>query len=195
MKGYKKEIRRIDLTRISGAYLKTMYTVLLLLFFPFLLIRTKAVLFPILIEIPSLHIGVQFLLNLPLFTLIWIGGIVLHELIHGAFFLLFTKKGLSAVKFGIMKKPPAPYCHCSEPIQVKHYLLVAVAPALLLGIIPALYSFWIGSFGMLLFGCYFTLAGTGDFLMIKLLWKENRNDYVLDHPSELGYYLLKREEK
>ena len=67
-----------------------------------------------------------------------------------------------------------------------------IAPAIILGIIPAITSLFTGSIWLLIFGMIFTLAGCGDLLIINLLIKENPNDYVEDHPSEVGCFIYRK---
>ena len=86
-----------------------------------------------------------------------------------------------------------PYCHCKEPLMVKHYILGAIMPAFVLGIIPAIIAIIIGNFGLLLFGSFFTLAAIGDFMVIYILRNEKKDDFVLDHPSEAGCYIFRKE--
>ncbi|WP_225600661.1 hypothetical protein [Myroides odoratimimus] len=45
---------------------------------------------------------------------------------------------------------------------------------------------------MLLFGIFFTVSAMGDFMIIYLIHKEDKDTWVQDHPSEAGYYLLKQ---
>lgn len=128
------------------------------------------------------------------FTLfiVFIIGVIAHELIHGIFWALFTKKGFGSIKFGILKQYFTPYCHCKEPLKVKHYIIGAIMPAVILGFIPIIIGFIYGLLSWLLFGIFFTAAAGGDFLMINLLRKENMNDWTTDHPSEPGYYIYRR---
>lgn len=129
-----------------------------------------------------------------IFTLfiVLIIGVIAHELIHGIFWALFTKKGFSSIKFGILKQYFTPYCHCKEPLKVKHYIIGAIMPAVVLGFIPIIVSFVYGLLGWLLFGIFFTAAAGGDFLMINMLRKEHMNDWTKDHPSEAGYYIYRK---
>src|SRR4030042_3176844 len=69
--------------------------------------------------------------------IILLGGIVLHELIHGLAFLLFCKNGIKSIEFGIMWKYLSPYSHCKEPLRVSPYIIGALLPAIVLGFIPA----------------------------------------------------------
>ena len=124
---------------------------------------------------------------------ILLGGIVLHEIIHGITWSKFTENGFKSIRFGVLWKMITPYCHCKEHLKVKHYILGAIMPSLILGVIPCVIAILIGNFGLLIFGIFFTMAAAGDFLIINLLRKENKDDLVLDHPSEAGCYIYRKE--
>jgi len=119
-------------------------------------------------------------------------GIILHELIHGIAWAFSAKNGFKSIKFGVLWKMMTPYCHCKEPLQIKHYILGALLPAIILGIIPGIISIIIGNLYLLLFGVFFTMAACGDFLVIHLLRNEKCNDWVQDHPSEAGCYIYRK---
>lgn len=123
---------------------------------------------------------------------VMIGGIVLHELIHGITWSLFASKGFKSIRFGVMWKMLTPYCHCKEPLKVSHYILGAIMPAILLGIIPAIIAIFTGSPGLLLFAMFFTMAAAGDFMIVNLLRKERMDDLAEDHPSEAGCYIYRK---
>lgn len=127
---------------------------------------------------------------IPLLTLI--GGIVVHELIHGIFFAIFAKKGLKAIKFGVLWKMLTPYCHCKEPLKIKEYKIALLAPLLFLGIIPGIISLFVGNIFLLIFGIFFSGAAAGDLMIYYLIKKENPEDYVQDHPSEAGCYIFRK---
>ena len=122
-------------------------------------------------------------------------GIILHELIHGITWSFYTKNGFKSIKFGVLIKMLTPYCHCKEPLKVNQYILGAIMPAIILGVIPALLAILFGSIVLLAFGIFFTIAAMGDFLIIFLLRKENRNTLVLDHPTEPGCFIYRKKEK
>ena len=124
--------------------------------------------------------------------LVLIIGIIAHELIHGIFWAAFAKKGFKSIKFGVLWKMITPYCHCKEPLKVKHYILGGIAPAIFMGVIPAITAMFTGSIWLLIFGMFFTLAACGDFLIINLLRKEKPDDYVEDHPSEAGCFIYRK---
>ena len=119
-------------------------------------------------------------------------GIVVHELIHGITWARFAKNGFKSIKFGVLWKMLTPYCHCKEPLNVSQYMIGAIMPAIILGFIPLILAIFIGNLGLLIFGMFFTLAAGGDFLIINLIRKENKDDLVQDHPSEAGCYIYRK---
>lgn len=124
-----------------------------------------------------------------------IGGIVLHELIHGITWSRFTSDGFKSIKFGVLWKMLTPYCHCKQPLKVREYILGAVMPAIILGFLPALIAIAIGNMALLIFGIFFTIAACGDFMVINLLKNENKDDYVQDHPTEPGCFIFRKKGK
>lgn len=118
-------------------------------------------------------------------------GIVVHELIHGLVWSLFAKQGFRSIRFGVLWKYLTPYCHCKDPLQVRHYILGALAPAFFLGVLPGIWAIITGSFPLLLFGIFFTVAAMGDFLIVNLIRKEDPDALVQDHPSEAGCYIYR----
>lgn len=118
-------------------------------------------------------------------------GVVIHELIHGITFSFFTKTGFKAIKFGVLWKMLTPYCHCTEPLFVKHYRIGGIMPAVVLGFLPFIYSLLFGNIFCLIFAIFFTMAAIGDFYIIYLLRNENKNSMVLDHPSEVGCFIYR----
>ena len=132
-----------------------------------------------------------FLGDIFLFLFSIIIGIVLHELIHGLTWALFVKERLRAIKFGIIKQHLTPYCHCKGFLRVKHYIIGAIMPAILLGILPTLWAFINGSVMIFFLGVYFIVAASGDFLIIYLLRNEHYNNFVKDHETQPGCIVYK----
>ncbi len=58
-----------------------------------------------------------------------------------------------------------------------------------LGLFPFVLALLLGNFSILLFSILFTVAASGDFLMLYMLRIAKPNQYVQDHPSEVGFYL------
>lgn len=118
--------------------------------------------------------------------LIMISGIVIHELLHGLGWSLYTKKGWKSIKFGVVWKYITPYCHCSEPLLLKPYKIGSVLPVIVLGIVPSILAIAIGNLWLILFGFFFTFAAGGDFLILWLLRNEYSASMVQDHPDKIG---------
>lgn len=180
-KNYNKVQLTIDLVKANIFALVLFIPVIILYVVPFALIWGKE---PLLTNWDTYAI-----LAFP----VMIGGTVLHEFIHGATWYPFTKNGFRSIKFGVLWKMLTPYCHCKEPLKVSQYMLGAIMPAILLGFLPAIVAIAIGSFGLLLFAILFTAAAAGDFMIIDLVRKEAADNYVLDHPSEAGCYVYRKE--
>ena len=132
--------------------------------------------------------GLGFLLIFGILIL----GIVLHELIHGIIWAKFAKEGFKSIKFGVLWEMLTPYCHCKEALNVRQYIIGAIAPAIILGIIPTIIAIITGNLGLLIFGMLFTMAAGGDFLIINLIRKESSSDLVQDHPSEAGCFIYRK---
>jgi hypothetical protein len=129
--------------------------------------------------------------GLSLFILaITIFGIVIHELIHGFCWGIYAKNGFKSIKFGVVWKMMTPYCHCKEKLQVKQYIIGAIMPGVVLGLIPTVYAVINDNFGIFLLGVFFTMAAGGDIIMVYLLRNEKMNNLVQDHPSEMGCYVF-----
>jgi len=120
---------------------------------------------------------------------------VVHELIHGLTWACFAKSGWKSISFGVMWKLLTPYCHCDEPMHIPGYMAGAMMPCFILGVIPAIVALFIGSLPMLAWGIFFIAAAAGDIWMTWLLTKENPKSFVLDHPSEAGFYIIDEEKK
>jgi len=115
-------------------------------------------------------------------------GIICHEAIHAIVFVRYAKEGFKSIKFGVLWKALAPYCHCIEYIPVKNYRLVLLMPAVVLGAIPIIISYVIGNFTVLIWGSIMFGGGVGDFFVFWMLRKFDKNDMVLDHPDKIGFY-------
>ena len=128
-----------------------------------------------------------------LFCALMLAGIVVHELLHGITWAYYAKDGWKSISFGVKWKWLAPYCHCSEPLCKRAYLIGALMPLLVLGLIPAIISLFIGDVLLWIFGVVFISAAIGDIWVAWLLRKEDSGSLFLDHPSEAGFYVLSEE--
>jgi hypothetical protein len=187
LENYIKEIRTIDLAKANIFSLLLFIPIILVYGLPFYLIWG---------ELDFIGLFVESFKENPHFSIaiviVLLAGIVVHELIHGATFALFAKHGFKSIKFGILLKMLTPYCHCKEPLRVKEYIVGAIMPAIILGLLPGIIAIFIGNVFLLIFAIFFTGAAAGDFMIINLIWKEDKDTMVLDHPSEAGCFIFKK---
>lgn len=128
-------------------------------------------------------------LNIPTWTkyVAVLIAIMLHELIHGLIFARYAGSGFKAIKFGASLRMGAVYCHCKDPVKVKHYRRAGIAPLVILGLIPLAFALatgvhWINTFGLLM-----TIAGFGDLMIWLKLLKFDSEMMIRDHPEKLGF--------
>lgn len=132
----------------------------------------------------------SFLFNGIVFLAALVVGIVVHELIHGITWACFAPSGWRSISFGVMWKMLTPYCHCNEPMRPRPYIIGALMPLIVLGIIPAIICLISGSLFLLVWSIIFISAASGDIWMAWLLTKESPGCTVLDHPTEAGFYVF-----
>ncbi|MBU2950433.1 DUF3267 domain-containing protein [Tamlana agarivorans] len=120
-------------------------------------------------------------------------SIVIHELIHGAIFAYFSEDKWKSVKFGVLWAKLTPYAHCRTPLFVNQYMLAVVMPGVILGILPVIIGLSIGSLPFLYYGLLMIMAAAGDFLIFVLLLKMPKGKKILDHDSEMAFYVLDEE--
>jgi len=116
-----------------------------------------------------------------------LGGVILHELLHGVTWGYFASKGFRSIKFGMKWKYLTPYCHCKEPLKVKHYKIGGGMPLIVMGIIPSIIGLILGNGEMLTIGIFFTWAAGGDIIALYMLRKLEGNSYISDHPHKMGF--------
>ena len=189
LENYKKEKLTIDLVWANVFGVLILIPIGLLFGLPFYFIwKPQLDIKQYLDSTGPLGAGLGFLLIFGILIL----GIVLHELIHGIIWAKFAKEGFKSIKFGVLWEMLTPYCHCKEALNVRQYIIGAIAPAIILGIIPTIIAIITGNLGLLIFGMLFTMAAGGDFLIINLIRKESSSDLVQDHPSEAGCFIYRK---
>lgn len=187
-KEYCKEVKVISIEKASNAGLLLMLPVFAVFIGLFFLFHGN----PLPRYFNPGFSAVKVAVDIALAFAVFIGGIVLHELIHGATWAIFARRGFRSIRFGVLWKYATPYCHCKEPLKIKHYLAGAITPAIFLGFMPAIYGVVVGWFSVMFFGMIFIVAAIGDFMIFRLLMHEDGNDYAQDHPSEAGCYVFRK---
>jgi hypothetical protein len=130
--------------------------------------------------------------NLLLLLLVFLIGLVLHELFHAFSWVAFAKIPFSKIKFGFNVRSLSPYAHCGEAVTAKVYRIALLTPAIILGIIPAFISFITGSVWFFVTGLLFTVTACGDFLIFWLIRKVKNEQLVADHPERAGCKVVEK---
>ena len=160
----------------------------------------KANVFAILLMIPLFLIGYGAFyrvhgtlgfggFNMWFFLIGFVALIVVHELIHGVFWSIFTPRHFGDIEFGIMMPSMNPYCTCLVPLKKGQYLLGAVMPLVLLGILPMIAGIAAGNINVLFLGIVMTDAAAGDIMIVNrlLAYRSNAGEITyMDHPTEAG---------
>lgn len=139
-----------------------------------------------------LHPGLDLSFGLPGLLLALAAFVALaavHELIHGLVWSAFAQGGWASVSFGVIWQYLTPYCTCDEPLSKRAYVVGALAPTAVLGLLPVLAAYATGSAALLAVGLLMILGGGGDFAIVlkTLRFKpDGREVRFLDHPYECG---------
>ena len=170
----------------------------------------KANLFVFLLAIPVVTIGVLlFAWKNPLslltpnprgsllFIVLFIVLIVAHELIHGLTWSLYAEHHFKDIEFGFMKEYLTPYCTCTTPLPKSHYIMGALMPCIVLGILPTAIGILLGSSLFFWIGIIMILSAGGD---IMIVWKvlafkkqdESKEVLIYDHPTQAGSVIFER---
>lgn len=142
----------------------------------------------------KMHMTFGIMDNFLLVVLI-ILSIVVHEWIHGMFWAIFAKNHFKSIEFGFIKEYATPYCTCLEPLSKVQYIIGAIMPGIILGILPMTIAIFSGSLLTFVIGVVMTIGAGGDFMIIlKLLFYRSKSKDVVfvDHPTACGLILYER---
>lgn len=117
-------------------------------------------------------------------------GIVVHELIHGYTAIWYGGIRRQDAKFGVQWQTLTPYFHSTVPLSVQKYRWVVGMPLLVLGAIPYLVALATGNLWLTVFGIFFTLAASGDVMILWLMRHLPLTAMVQDHPKKAGLVVL-----
>ena len=129
------------------------------------------------------------------FLIVFLLLTVVHELIHGISWSIFTPNHFKDIAFGIMMPYLSPYCTCMAPLTKPRHIFGTVMPLILLGIIPTVIGIAAGIPMALLMGLLMIDIATGDILIILkiLAYKTSAKDVVyMDHPTDAGGVIFER---
>ena len=129
------------------------------------------------------------------FVIIFAALFVIHELIHGACWAIFAEHHFRDIEFGIMRQYLTPYCTCGVPLRKGPYILGALMPLILLGVIPMIAGILIGSMPVLLIGILMADSAAGDIMVVWNILKYRsraKNIVYIDHPTQAGGVIFEK---
>lgn len=118
-----------------------------------------------------------------------------HEGIHGLVWGAFAPDHFKTISFGVIWKMVTPYCTCSQPLSRVAYFTGALAPTVVLGIIPCIIALVTGSFFLMAVSCLMIIGGGGDIAIVAKLIRAHITDpsaLYLDHPYECGSVVFEK---
>lgn len=133
--------------------------------------------------------------NIWLFLAAFVVLVVVHELIHGLFWSIFTPHHFKDIEFGIMRPSYNPYCTCLVPLEKTQYLIGTVMPLILLGVLPMIVGIAIKNTDVLFLGILMADGAAGDIMIIHRLlgYKSSAGEITyMDHPTEAGGVVFER---
>jgi len=113
-------------------------------------------------------------------------GIVVHEGVHAVVWVMAGHGAWKRLRFGWNWRALAPFAHYMDPLPATVYRLGAVAPLILLGIVPALIGTLGGWPAVAAFGWMLTAGAAGDLAVLWLLRGVPAGALLTDHPSRAG---------
>jgi hypothetical protein len=123
----------------------------------------------------------QRIFNSVIIISILIVFLIIREIIQGMYWSKYTE-----VKIKVILKLLFRICYCKEPIKIKTYIKGLIMPTIILGVIPLIIGMFFGNIIVLGFGVLFIAAGSGDFLVMYLLRKENKENWIKDMDTTIG---------
>ena len=119
---------------------------------------------------------------------------VVHELIHGITWGLFTRKHGKDIEFGVVWKAMTPYCTCSSALTKTQYIWGSLMPTLVIGIIGTWIAIVTKQYWIYITTVIMILGGGGDFyITLKLLQDHPKKDVLYrDHPYEVGLIVFEK---
>lgn len=119
-------------------------------------------------------------------------GIFLYEVIKGIIASMSNRYTWRVLRIGFTKSFHPVFCKCDTAIRIKYYRIMNFLPFFFLGLLPFIMGLLFNSSNLLVTGFFFCVYSATEIRILILLFKEQANDFVIDHPTELGCYLYLR---
>ena len=129
------------------------------------------------------------------FFLLYFALIFVHEGLHGITWAMFSENHMKDIEFGFMAAYLTPYCTCTNPLKKGPYILGALMPLIVLGILPTVIAIFTGSFLWLNIGLIMIVSAGGDILIVLqiLRYKTTAKEICYyDHPTQAGGVIFEK---
>jgi hypothetical protein len=113
-------------------------------------------------------------------------GVLAHEALHAVGFLLLGRAPRAAVRIGFQRRTLTPFASCGAAVTAGAYRAASLLPALVLGVLPTVLAWLLGSGGLVLWGWVMLALAGGDLAAVWAMRAVPRGVLVLDHPSRVG---------
>ena len=133
-------------------------------------------------------ISSNYLIFLGAFVLLYIFWAILHEIIHGLFYVIGGTKW-DNIAFGAALEKGLFYCKCRFLISKKNALISLQAPLVIIGIITYIVSFFLGSYILLFLSILNIYGACGDIMMI-LFFLNLENDVKFMEIGDTSTFML-----
>lgn len=130
--------------------------------------------------------------SLPVGLLVAAAGVVLHELLHAAGFLLFGRAPRGQVRVGFQRRTLTPFASCRAPVKASAYRLAGLLPALLLGVVPLGVAWATGSEVILIWAWLMLALAGGDVAAVWAIRRLPGAALVLDDAERVGCRVVSR---
>lgn len=120
-----------------------------------------------------------------------LAGIVAHEALHAAGFLL-GGASRADLHFGIDKETASPFAGCTAPVSAAAYRFSVALPGIVVGLLPACLGIWWGNAPAAVMGWFFLGAAGGDVAALWAMRRVQAAAQVLDHPTRVGCRVVAR---
>ena len=124
--------------------------------------------------------------NLAICLAIVLPLIVIHELLHGLFYSIFSENRFKSLKFGFVPKKLIAYCDCTEVLRINHFIIGAIMPLILMGLIPTIISLFIGNIILLYWGMLLIAVSYVDLWGVLKLLKEKKDGWIIFNSPEMA---------
>ena len=133
--------------------------------------------------------------QLMLFVILMLALVVVHELIHGITWSMYAQNHWKDIDFGFMKEYMTPYCTCRCPLSKGGYIMGALMPLIILGVIPTIAAIAAGSAFWLWIGVIMIMSAGGDIMIVfNILRYRSHAAQILyiDHPTQAGSTIFEK---